>query len=113
MEKLLPIEVDEGERVGVKDDCGNASCKNPLRDNDQMKQLTDGVDDAEDNVEHVDNEPGSGQRCLLFDSSKKENAADNGNQNVEDELDDLHCQSISSGGLTGVLLELIESEVEV
>ena len=94
MQKLIPIEVDKGERVGVKDDSGDVDSKNPLRDNDQMKEHTDSVDDDEDNVEDVNGEPGSGQRCLLFGGSKKENAADNGSQNEEDEQDDLNCQFI-------------------
>ena len=37
MQKLLPTEVDEEEKV--KDDCGNVDSKNPLRDNDQMTAL--------------------------------------------------------------------------
>ena len=45
-------------------------------------------------MEDVNGEPGSGQRCLLFGGSKKENAADNGSQNEEDEQDDLNCQFI-------------------
>ena len=31
---------------------------------------------------------------------------------IEDELGDLHCQLILHGGLTGIVLELIRSEVD-
>ena len=39
MQKLLPTEVDEEEKEGVRDDCGNVDSKNSLRDNDQMTAL--------------------------------------------------------------------------
>ena len=112
-QKLLPEEVDEEERVGVKDDRGDVEAKNPLGDNDQIKELADGVDDAEDDVEHVHGKPGPDQGRLLSDGTHKKNAADYEDQYVEDQLDNLHCQPVLSWGLAGVVQELVESEVEV
>ena len=111
--ELLSIEEDKEERVGVKDDGGDVESKNPVGDNDQVNQLADSVDDAEDDVEHVHSKPGPRHGCLLFVGTNKKNAANHGNENVEDKLNNLHCQPISSGGLTGVVLELVKSVVEV
>ena len=105
--------MDKEERPEVKDDRGDVESENPFGDNDEIEELTDGVDDAEDDVEDVHGKPGGDQGGILFDGSHQKNAAGYGNQYVEDQLDYLHRQSISSGGLTGVVLELVKSEVEV
>jgi len=113
-EKLLPEEVDKEERPEVKDDRGDVESENPFGgDNDEIEELTDGVDDAEDDVEDVHGKPGHDQGGLLFDGTHQKNAAGYGDQYVEDQLNNLHCQSISSGGLTCVVLELVKREVEV